>query len=73
VKRLAVIALALVHRGVSNPTQIVEERPLRRSDDVALEEPVDQLLLTLLLDEETPPWRPRAARVPRRIAGASRA
>src|SRR5258708_6073743 len=59
-QRFAMVAFALVNGRVAHAPQVVEERPLRRSDDVLLPQPIDELLLPLLLAEEKADLRGRA-------------
>jgi hypothetical protein len=46
-QRSVVVPRVLVGRGVSCPAQLVEDRPLLRPDGVAVDEPLDALLLRL--------------------------
>jgi hypothetical protein len=62
VKRLAVIAFALVHGGVADAAEIVKERALRRADHLAIEEPIDELLLRFLRLQVEADLRRRALR-----------
>ena len=61
-QRLAVVALALVNGGVPDAAEVVEERALRRPDDVPVPEAVDELLLPLLGADEEADLRRRALR-----------
>ena len=51
-KRLAVVALALVDRGVRDAAKVVEDVALRCADGLALEEAVDELLQAVLRAEK---------------------
>ena len=61
-KRLAMVALPVVDSVVPDAAQVVKERPLRRSDDLSVPEPVDELLLPRLGTDEEPDFRRGALR-----------
>ena len=57
--RKGMVALALVNGGIPGAPEIVEQRALRRPDDVAFPQAIDELLLALFDIEEEPDLRRR--------------
>jgi hypothetical protein len=60
VERLGGVAAVLVHGRVSGPPQVMKERALGRSDDVPLEEAIDERLLGLVRQRQETDLRSRA-------------